>query len=256
MTEALLFVLCGILSGLLGGYLGIGGGVITVPFLTIILGIDIAYAVPASVISIIITSFASSNEYLKKGMVDLELVVLLSAFMVLGNIVGSGMSPFIPKLWIQLLLGLLLIYTAFSLLRTRKEKSQLSFQDNRVKYIVICTLLAFLTGSLSGLLGIGGGAILVPLLHLVIGVPLTAARGTSALMIGSSSAAAAAVYFFGGMVNVAIAAPVAFGAVLGGKLGGLAGTVAKPLIVKIIFFVVMLYLAWKLGMPAVQEAFQ
>ena len=75
MFDQLLYVLCGLTAGLLGGYLGLGGGVIMVPFLTVVTGLDIKIAAPISITAIVVNSFSASNEYLKKGMVDLELVV-------------------------------------------------------------------------------------------------------------------------------------------------------------------------------------
>lgn len=255
MIDVLWLVLCGVTAGLLGGYLGLGGGIVIVPFMTIILGIDISLAVPVSVTAIVINSFASSNEYLKKGMVDMELVILLSTFMILGGIIGSASSRFIPGHWVQLILAAVLLYTAVTLLKGRKSSTQLTLSDSRFQYIAICTVLALVVGAISGLVGIGGGAIIIPLLHLVIGMPFTTARGTSSLMVGSSSAAAAAVYYFNGSTDVAMIAPVAFGILLGGKLGGYLGTMAKPAVVKFMFFIIMLYLAWKLGMPAYQEIF-
>ena len=75
MNEFFLYILCGLTAGLLGGYLGLGGGIVMVPFLTVIAGVDIKTAVPVSVTAIVVNSFSASNEYLKKGMVDMELVV-------------------------------------------------------------------------------------------------------------------------------------------------------------------------------------
>ncbi|UCD64867.1 MAG: TSUP family transporter, partial [Candidatus Zixiibacteriota bacterium] len=84
MFDQLLYVLCGLSAGLLGGYLGLGGGVVMVPFLTVLVGIDIKQAAPISITAIVVNSFTASNEYLKRGMVDMELVIVLAVFMVLG----------------------------------------------------------------------------------------------------------------------------------------------------------------------------
>ncbi len=247
MPEMLLFVLCGLLAGLLGGYLGLGGGIVMVPFLTVVVGLDIKVAVPVSVTAIVVNSLASSNEYLKKGMVDLELVVVLSIFTVLGNITGSNLSEVVPADAIRLILTAILAYTAFSLLRKRNSEKRAHFQDNRRRYLMVCVVIAYLTGVLAALVGIGGGVILVPLLYTIIGLPLTTARGTSSLMIGFSSAAAAVVYLLNDRIDFAIVAPVAVGIIVGAKLGGFLGTMARPVVVKVLFFFVMLYLAYKLS---------
>jgi len=247
VTDFPMYVLCGLSAGLLGGYLGLGGGIVMVPFLTIVAGVDIKTAVPVSVTAIVVNSFSASNEYLKKGMVDLELAVILAIFMVLGNITGSNLSLVVPAEATRLLLTVILVYTAFSLLKGKKTTERVSFKDNRSKYILACTLIAFLTGVLAALVGIGGGVILVPMLYLVIGTPLSTARGTSSLLIGFSAAASTAVYFLHGLIDFSIITGVILGITVGGKLGGYLGTIARPLVVKVMFFIIMLYLAFRLA---------
>lgn len=253
MYDQLLYILCGLSAGLLGGYLGLGGGIVMVPFLTVALGLDIKTAVPVSVTAIVVNSFSASNEYLKKGMVDLELVVMLAIFMVIGNISGSLLSEYIPSQYTQLLLTILLVYTAFSMLKGKKAGERLSYADDRNKYLFITTFLALVTGTLAGLVGIGGGVILVPVMYLIIGLPLTTARGTSLLMVGFSSAAACGVYFLKGQIDFEIVSGVIAGIIIGGKLGGYLGTMAKPMVVKILFLIIMLYLAFKLSYQPLLE---
>ncbi|MGH8014732.1 MAG: TSUP family transporter, partial [Candidatus Zixiibacteriota bacterium] len=84
MIETLSYILCGVLAGLLGGYMGLGGGVILVPYMTIVLGMDIKEAVPVSMIAIVVGTLTASTPYLKKSMVDTELVIMISLFMVVG----------------------------------------------------------------------------------------------------------------------------------------------------------------------------
>jgi uncharacterized membrane protein YfcA len=196
VPDMLLYLLGGLLAGLLGGYLGLGGGEIMVPFLTVVAGVDIKAAVPVSVAAIVVNSISASNEYLRKGMVDLELVIVLGLFLAMGNITGSNLSLAVPADSIKLLLTILLVYTSFSLLKGRGTPRQLVFSDNRTKYLLLCLLLAFGVGTLAALVGLGGGVFLIPILYLIIGLPLTTARGTSSLMICLASASATAVYFF------------------------------------------------------------
>jgi uncharacterized membrane protein YfcA len=253
VPDLAVYILCGLSAGLLGGYLGLGGGIVMVPFLTVIAGLDFKVAVPVSVTAIVFNSFASSNEYLKRGMVDLELVIILAIFMVMGNITGSNLSQVVPAEFSRLVFTVLLVYTAFSLLKGRKTTERLAFSDNRRKFFTICVFLAFFTGIMAGLLGVGGGVILVPVLYLMIGLPLTTARGTSALMIGFSAAASSTVYFLNDSINFSVVAPVILGIIIGGKLGGFLGTLAKPVVVKVMFFIVMLYLAFRLGYDPLME---
>ncbi len=243
----LLYVLCGFLAGMLGGYLGVGGGEIMVPFLTVITGVDIKSAVPVSVAAIMVNTFSASNEYLKRGMVDLELVIMLAIFLVLGNIAGSNLSIVVPADYIKLLLTILLVYTAFSLLKGRRASKQLIFSDNRTRYLSVCLALAFCVGTFASLVGIGGGVFLIPILYLIVGLPLTTARGTSSLMVCFASASATAVYFIYDLIELSIATPVILGIALGGKVGGFFGTGAKSIVIRVLFFLVMLYLAYELA---------
>jgi len=247
VPQMLLYLLCGFLAGMLGGYLGVGGGEIMVPFLTVIAGLDIKSAVPVSVAAIVVNSFSASNEYLKHGMVDLELVIVLAIFLVLGNIAGSNLSMVVPADYIKLLLTILLVYTAFSLLKGRRVSKRLIFSDNRTKYLPVCLALAFCVGTFASLVGIGGGVFLIPILYLIVGLPLTTARGTSSLMICFASASATAVYFVYDLIELSIAAPIILGIALGGKVGGFFGTGAKSIVIRVLFFLVMLYLAYELA---------
>ncbi len=253
MSPMFLYLCCGLTAGLLGGYLGLGGGIIMVPFLTIVTGLDIKTAVPVSVTATVVTSIASSNEYLKKGMVDLELSLILALFMVIGTITGSSLSPYIPSHYIQLTLTIVVLYTAVSLLKDKKVAEDSKLILNRNKNIVLSAGIAIFTGILSGLVGIGGGVIIVPVLYLLVGLPLSTSRGTSSLMIGFSAAAASTVYLLAGQIDFQIATAVILGIIVGGKIGGKLGAVAKPKIVKIVFFIVLLYVAFKLGHESLLE---
>ncbi len=251
MPPMYIYMLCGLTAGLLGGYLGLGGGVIMVPFLTIAAGLDIKTAVPVSVTATVVTSIASSNAYLKKGMVDIELSLILALFMVIGTITGSSLSPYIPSHYIQLVLTIVVIYTAVSLLKKNNQPSELNIDRN--KNMVLSAGIAIFTGILSGLVGIGGGVIIVPVLYLLIGLPLSTARGTSSLMIGFSAAAASTVYLLNDQIDFQVLIGVVLGIIIGGKIGGKLGAVAKPKIVRIIFFLVLLYIAVKLGYESITE---
>ena len=253
MPPMLMYIICGLTAGLLGGYLGLGGGIIMVPFLTIIAGIDIKVAVPVSVTATVVTSIASSNEYLKKGMVDIELSIILALFMVIGTITGSSLSAYIPSHYIQLVLTVIVLYTAISLIKNKKTDNSEFHIIDRNKNIILAGAIAIVTGVLSGLVGIGGGVIIIPVLYLMIGLPLSTSRGTSSLMIGFSAAAAATVFYLNDMIDFQIVIGVIFGIIIGGKLGGKLGAIAKPKIVKIIFFLVLLYVAIKLGYSSLQE---
>ncbi len=251
MTIALL-IFCGVLAGLMGGYLGVGGGIVIVPFLTLVMGYDIKTAIPISMAAIVINSLASSSEYLKKGMVDLELMVVLTCAMVFGMIIGSTLLTIVPAGYVKLLLATVLVYTAVSLLKG-KEKPAAEVHENKRSRMGLCVILAALGGILAGLVGIGGGVIVIPLMFLLFGLPLATARGTSSFIVGFSGAASLVVYFINGLVSLTVAPAVILGTVIGGKLGGRLGTVAKPTAVKVVFFLLLLYVATKLALGAWRE---
>lgn len=247
--NTLLYIVCGMLAGLLGGYLGVGGGIVIVPFLTLVMGHDIKAAVPVSMAAIVINSLAASSEYMKKGMVDLELMVTLTFAMVLGMVAGSTLLTIVPSAYVKVLLAGVLVYTAISLL-TGQEKSAIQIAENKKARILYCAFLAFLGGILAGLVGIGGGVIVIPLMFLVIGIPLATARGTSSFIVGFSGAASLAVYFLNGLLNLLVVPGVLLGTIIGGKVGGRLGTVAKPKAVKLLFFALLCYTAFRLAYGA------
>jgi uncharacterized membrane protein YfcA len=233
---------CGLLAGLLGGYLGLGGGVVIVPYLTMIAGVELKTAVPLSVTAIVVNSISSSTEYIKRGMINFELMVSLGIFMTLGNIAGSLVGPPMPESVLQFIFGLTLLYTAYAFVR-KPENNGVTGHAADHKYYYHCLAGAFATGVLGAMIGVGGGLIIIPLLYVVFGLPLATARGTSSFLIGASSAASVAVYFFSNRIDVSIAPPLLVGTIIGGKIGGYLGSLAKPKAVKWLFLTLLLYLA-------------
>jgi uncharacterized membrane protein YfcA len=253
VIDLLIYLSAGLAGGLLGGYLGLGGGVIMVPYLTVIAGLDIKAAVPVSVSAIMVNSFSSSTAYLKKGMVDMETAVVLSVSMILGNMIGSSMSEFVSSHTVRLVFTLILLYAAFSFMRTRAADNQSSITRVRKRPIALVMTIALFAGCLAGLTGVGGGIVLVPMMYLLMGMPLATSRGTSTFLIGFSAAAACAVYYFAGHLNLIVTAPVVLGVILGGRIGGHLGTIAKPMAVKVLFVIVLLYMAYRLGFQSLME---
>jgi uncharacterized membrane protein YfcA len=246
IDELLLFV-GGATAGLVGGYLGVGGGTILVPYLTLVTGLDIKTAVPVSLAGVAVNSVASSTPYLRMGMVDFELVVVVSVFMVMGNIAGSTLSAIVSPDVIRIIFALTLVYTAITLLRGRQETARLDFAVNRRRAILLSIPFTLLIGTLSGLVGLGGAELLIPLLYLMTVLPMGTARGTALFSVGFSAAAALAVYLTRGQIALQAIAPVVVGIVLGGRLGASFGTRARPLAVRAAFSIMLLYLAYKLG---------
>jgi len=247
MQDLLIYLSCGLSAGIVGGYLGLGGGIIMVPFMTLLMGLDIKTAVPVSMTAIVVNSISASNEYLKKNMVDIELALTLAVFTVLGNVTGSYMSDVIPGDYIKLLFSAVLLYTAISFIR-RKKNSELSApKTGRGTYLFVTVFVTFFTGLISALIGIGGGIIIIPVLFLVLNLPLTIVRGTWSFTFGFAAAASTAVYFINDRIDFHLVPPIIVGIIIGGKIGGFLGTKAKPFAVKLAFFILLLYTAFKLA---------
>lgn len=243
---------CGVLAGLLGGYLGLGGGIIIVPYLTLVMGLNIKAAIPISMAAIVINSLASSSEYMKRGMVDLELMVSLTLSMVIGMVCGSMLLTVVTPAYVKLLLSLVLLYAAYNVIHGQ-EPNHSDSSGRRPAAMAWCVVLALVGGTLAGLVGVGGGVIVIPLMYLLLGVPLAMARGTSSFIVGFAGAASLAVYFFSGLVNLSVLPPVLLGTIIGGKVGGRMGALAKPTAVRIVFTLVIVYVAARLSWGAIGE---
>lgn len=249
--NPLLYLGCGLLAGTLAGYLGLGGGIIMIPYLTLITGLDIKTAVPISVTAIAANSIAVSSEYLKQGLVDLGLAVKLAAVVILGFITGSMMIELVPAEGLKLIFSALLLYTAYNLLfhNNRKKRNQTEQPDALLPITPITLLITYLTGTLAAMLGLGGGVIMVPVLYLLGHSSLANARGTWAFTYGFAAVSALVIYLIHDQLRLEIVAPVVMGILIGGKIGGRFGARAKPTPVRILFIVVIIYSAIKLGWP-------
>ncbi len=228
-------------AGLLGSLVGVGGGIIVVPALTLLLGVGIQKAIAASIISVIATSSGAAAGYVRERITNLRLGMLLEITTVIGALLGATLATVIAGRWLYLLFGLVLSYTAWSMSRPKRAEAREIAPDawadrlglhgsyfdralgREISYRVARTRLGLavsgLAGTVSGLLGIGGGVLKVPVMNLAMGLPLKVCTATSNFMIGVTAATSAAVYFVRGEVLPFVAAPVAVGVLLGAKTG-------------------------------------
>jgi uncharacterized membrane protein YfcA len=240
LLFTLLVFAMSLVAGLFGSLVGVGGGIIVVPGLTLLMGVDIRFAIGASIVSVIATSSGAAASYVREGITNLRVAMLLETATAAGAIAGALLAHYIPAGGLYLLFGAVLVYTAWSMSRRRVERlvalpdawadrlrlhgSYFDPAENRlVEYRVSRTKLGLATSVLaglnSGLLGVGGGAIKVPVMNLFMGMPLKACTATSNFMIGVTAAASATVYFLHGDVLPFVAAPVAAGVLLGATGG-------------------------------------
>lgn len=237
------FLLGGIslIAGFLGSLAGLGGGIIVVPALTLLFGIDIRYAIGASIVSVIATSSGAGAAYVRQRLANLRLAMLLEVGTATGAITGALVSGMVHERFLFLTFGIVLAVTAVAMLRRPTGPSAPvppdrfadrlrlhdSFYDQAVgqqrSYRVARTSvgipLMYVAGVVSGLLGIGSGALNVPAMDLAMRLPIKVSTATSNFLMGVTAAASAGVYFARGDIDPFIAAPVALGVTAGSLVG-------------------------------------
>jgi uncharacterized membrane protein YfcA len=243
LTFALATFGLSIVAGVLGALLGLGGGIIIVPALTLLLKIDIRYAIGASIVSVIATSSGAAASYVKEHMTNLRVAMLLEMATTTGALAGAFLAGVLGGKWLFIIFGVVMGLTALDMLRGKRAGAEAGAERRdpladrlglhagyydaslakRVEYRVAHTpfglAISCIAGIVSGLLGIGGGAIKVPAMNLVMGIPMKVATATSNLMIGVTAAASAGVYFMRGDLDPFVAAPVAAGVLIGAVSG-------------------------------------
>lgn len=236
--DTLVLFLVAIGAGFLGALLGLGGGIIIVPILTLVYGIDIRYAIAASLISIVATSSGAAASFLKDHLTNLRLGVLLEVGTVCGAMVGFLISSFISTKYLFLLFSFFLIYASYNMLRVRyehltteghpwAEKLKLNGVYNErgvlksyyVQNVPLGLLYMGFAGVLSALLGIGSGIFKVMAMDGAMKLPIKISSATSNFMIGVTAAGSAGAYLLRGDIKPAIAAPIVLGIIVGSYFG-------------------------------------
>ncbi len=239
-TEFTLLVGAGSLfAGFLGAMTGLGGGVVIVPLLVLVFGVDIRYAMGASLISVIATSSGAAAAYVKEGYSNLRVGMFLEIATTLGALAGAFLAARLPSSGIAVIFGGVLVASAYFSVRRKPRTSVSDVPDPlavrlgmdasyptregvrtyHVHAVPAGFGLMFVAGSLSGLLGIGSGALKVLALDEAMRIPFKVSTTTSNFMIGVTAAASAGVYLARGYIDPGIAMPVMLG-VLAGSLAG------------------------------------
>jgi uncharacterized membrane protein YfcA len=263
MLTALLLVILGFVAGLLGALTGIGGGVLLTPILALHFGIPIREAIGASLVAVITTSAASSSVHLQRHTTDIRLGMTLELATALGAAVMAYLVGYFNRSALEGLFAAFLLYSSFMILRKNGKGNADEdttpalngdtvippYEPQRYPLGLCASLIA---GALSGLLGIGGGPIKVPVMFIFMNVPLMVATATSNFMIGVTAAASAIVYYRRGDIQPQIAAPLAIGVFLGSLLGARLAPRIHTRIVMYLLVAVMLYLAGHLVFDLLQ----
>ncbi|KRL66069.1 sulfite exporter TauE/SafE family protein [Companilactobacillus versmoldensis] len=259
-TSMLLIIVIGLAAGCLGAILGIGGGMIITPILTVMMGLDIKYAIGASIISVIAMSSGATIAYLKDDMLNLRVAMFLEIATTVGAIMGALLVGLFSSTFLYILFGFFLLYSTYNMIRklmSKKGESVYTEQDTTVKKLRLADsyydksekkkidysmknipggfVMMWAAGLASGLLGIGSGAFKVIAMDTIMKMPLKPSSATSNLMMGVTAAASATVYFFNGSIRPDIAGPLAIGVLVGATVGARLMQVLKPRLIRMIF---------------------
>jgi uncharacterized membrane protein YfcA len=239
--EVSLFLIS-IVAGIFGAVLGLGGGIIIVPALTLLFGINIRYAVGASIVSVIATSSGAAAAYVRDHITNIRVAMLLEIATTVGALTGAILAPHVPQRMLFLLFALIMLFSAGSMFRKREHERPLTRTDDwwanklklnssypdavlgeKVEYAVTRVPLGFTlmlgAGVISALLGVGSGSLKVPAMDSAMKLPIKVSSATSNFMIGVTAAASAGAYYMRGEILPFLVAPVAIGVLLGSTLG-------------------------------------
>ena len=259
-------LLTSVAAGTVGAVLGLGGGILLVPILTIFFGVDLHYAMGASIISVIATSSGAAASYLRTGLSNVRIGLFLAMATIAGALTGAVLAGIAPVRWLELILGLALAYSAFTTLKqlnvelpadVADDRLALRFRlegiyydrvlDQQVKYRATRVGRGFVAmygaGVLSGLLGIGSGAFKVLAMDYFMRLPMKVSTATSNFMIGLTAAASAGIYWSRGDIHPLIVAPVAIGVLFGAYLGTALIARMRNTTVRKVFLPIVIYLA-------------
>ncbi|MDB5291451.1 MAG: hypothetical protein JWL69_2692 [Phycisphaerales bacterium] len=260
-----------VVAGVLGSLVGLGGGIVVVPALTLWLHMDIRYAVGASIVSVIATSSGAAAAYVREELTNLRVAMLLEIATTAGALSGALVAGVVGGRWLFILFGLILGYSALAMLRDRRELGEdhvpsrladrlrlhAAYYDRavgkriayRVEHVPLGFVLMYVAGVVSGLLGIGSGSMKVSAMDLAMRLPIKVSTATSNFMIGVTAAASAGVYFSRGDIDPFIAAPVAVGVLLGALAGSRLLGRLQSRSIRIAFIVVLTWISaqmlWK-----------
>ncbi len=281
VTVAALAVL-GIVAGWLGAIIGIGGGIVIVPVLVLAFGFDIRIAVATSLVAVVATSTAAGSAYVGKGTANMRLGMTLEVATTIGGIVGGLVAVLIAPSVLSGLFAALMVFTAV-LVGRRGDAVEASdelapapeegaavgweepgalagaFYDDgvgrlvtyRADRVAVGGAISLLAGTVSGMLGVGGGFIKVPAMTEGMRVPIKVAAATSNFMIGVTAIASLFVYFARGYVHPYTVVPVALGVVAGATLGAVTSSKVHPSLLRRILVVVLVFVALQMALSAI-----
>jgi uncharacterized membrane protein YfcA len=263
LEFTLLLAVASVGAGLLGALTGLGGGVVLVPLLTVAFGVDLKYAIGTSLVSVIATSSGAAAAYVREGYSNIRVGMFLEMATTFGALAGAYLATVVSPTWIAIIFGVVLLLSAYLTNRTRQEPTGKEAPDPiaarlrmdgtfptsngpqayHVHQIPGGSAVMFVAGLLSGLLGIGSGALKVLAMDQIMRLPFKVSTTTSNFMIGVTAAASAGVYLSRGYIDPRLALPVVVGVLVGALIGARLLTVTGVRALRIIFTLVIVALA-------------
>jgi len=250
-------------AGLLGSLTGLGGGVVLVPLLTLFFKVDIRYAIGASLVSVIATSSGAAAAYVREGFSNIRIGMFLEIATTVGALLGAFMAAFIPTRGLAIIFGVMLLYSAYLSRRPRPRAARnlppdalatklrmngdFPSEEGGMRHYNVQSVptgfgLMFGAGALSGLLGIGSGAVKVLAMDQAMKIPFKVSTTTSNFMIGVTAAASAGIYFNRGYIDPGLSMPVMLGVLAGSLVGVRILVKAQTKILRLVFAVVIAFL--------------
>jgi len=252
-----------LLAGFLGALTGLGGGVVVVPLLTVAFGVDIHYAIGAALVSVIATSSGAAAAYVREGYSNVRVGMFLEIATTIGALVGAALVLHLHVSIISIIFGVVLLYSAYASITEHADSgadagpdriatrlnmdstypTPNGMQSYHVRGVPQGFLLMFVAGVLSGLLGIGSGAVKVLAMDKFMKLPFKVSTTTSNFMIGVTAAAGAGVYLRRGYIDPGLAMPVMLGVLAGSLIGARVLARAKVRVLRLVFSSVIAVLA-------------
>ncbi len=250
-------------AGFLGALTGLGGGVVLVPMLVLLFGVDIRYAIGASLVSVIATSSGAAAAYVREGYSNIRVGMFLEIATTLGALSGAVVATRVPTSGLAIVFGCVLLYSAYlsghrhdlsstegppdrwaTLLRLDSTyPTPAGERRYRVRGVPAGFGLMYVAGMLSGLLGIGSGAVKVLAMDQAMRLPFKVSTTTSNFMIGVTAAASAGVYLRRGYIDPGLAMPVVLGVLFGSMQGARVLASAPAHRLRVVFMWVIVALA-------------
>ena len=261
LFTSLIFVIS-LFAGLLGALTGLGGGVVIVPVLVLLFKVDLRYAIGASLVSVIATSSGAAAAYVREGLSNIRIGMFLEIATTLGALLGAYLTARVSSHSIAILFGVVLLYSAYASFRGRAQDTLVTKQNPLAaklklygtypssptpepycaQHVPLGFGTMFGAGTLSGLLGIGSGAVKVLAMDQAMKLPFKVSTTTSNFMIGVTAAASAGIYLARGYIEPGIAMPVMLGVLIGSLIGSKLLVKARVATLKVVFGLVIVLL--------------